>query len=52
VSKYIKIRTYKTIILLVVLYRSESWSATVREEYRLRVFENRLLRRKFWTEER
>jgi hypothetical protein len=33
--------------LPVVLYRCETWSLTVREEYRLRVFENRVLRRIF-----
>ena len=36
---------YKTIILLVVLYGSEIWSLTLKEIYRLRVFENRVLRR-------
>jgi hypothetical protein len=40
-SKNIKINIYKTIILLVVLYGS----LTLREEHRLRVFENRVLRR-------
>jgi hypothetical protein len=35
------------IILLVVLYGCETWSLTLREEHRLRVFENRLLRRIF-----
>jgi hypothetical protein len=35
---------YKTIILPVVLYRCETWSLTLREEYRLRVFENKVLR--------
>jgi hypothetical protein len=43
-SKNIKIRIYKTIILLVVLYGCETWSLTLRAEYRLRVFENRVLR--------
>jgi hypothetical protein len=38
---------YKTIILPVVLYGCEIWSLTVREEYKLRVFENRVLRRVF-----
>jgi hypothetical protein len=38
---------YKTIILPVVLYGCESWSLTLREEHRLRVFENRVLRRIF-----
>ena len=37
----------KTIILPVVLYRSETWSLTLREERRLRVFENMALRRVF-----
>jgi hypothetical protein len=46
-SKNIKIRIYKTIILPVVLYGCETWSLTVREEHRLRVFENRVLRRIF-----
>jgi hypothetical protein len=44
-TKHIKIRIYKTIILLVVLYGCESWSLTLSEEHRLRVFENRMLRR-------
>jgi hypothetical protein len=39
--------TYKTIILPVVLYGCETWSLTLREEHRLRVFENRVLRRIF-----
>jgi hypothetical protein len=38
---------YKTIILPVVLYGCEAWSLTLREEHRLRVFENRVLRRIF-----
>ena len=38
-----KIEIYKTIILLVVLYGYETWSLTLREEHRLRVFENRTL---------
>jgi hypothetical protein len=46
-SKNLKIRIYKTIILPVVLYGCESWSLTLREEHRLRVFENRVLRRIF-----
>ena len=43
-SKNIKIEIYKTIILPVVLYGCETWSLTLREERRLRVFENRVLR--------
>jgi hypothetical protein len=46
-SKNIKIRIYRTIILPVVLYGCETWSLTLREEHRLRVFENRVLRRIF-----
>jgi hypothetical protein len=46
-SKNIKIRIYKTRILPVVLYGCETWSLTLREEHRLRVFENRVLRRIF-----
>jgi hypothetical protein len=43
----VKIKIYKTIILPVVLYRCEAWSLMLREEHRLRVFENRVLRRIF-----
>jgi hypothetical protein len=46
-SKNIKVTIYKSIILPVVLYGCETWSLTLREEYRLRVFENRVLRRLF-----
>jgi hypothetical protein len=46
-SKNAKIKVYRTIILPVVLYGSETWSVTLREEQRLRVFENRALRRIF-----
>jgi hypothetical protein len=45
--KKLKIRIYKTIILPVVLYGCETWSLILREERRLRVFENRMLRRIF-----
>jgi hypothetical protein len=38
---------YETIILPVVLYGCETWSLTLREGNRLRVFENRILRRMF-----
>jgi hypothetical protein len=47
VSKILKNRICKTIILLVVLYEGEIWALTLREEHRLRVFENRVLRRIF-----
>jgi hypothetical protein len=43
----VKVRIYKTIILLVVLYGYETWSLSVREEHKLRVFENRVLRKIF-----
>jgi hypothetical protein len=45
--KNLKIKTNKTVILPVVLYGCETWSLTLREEHRLRVFENRVLRRIF-----
>ena len=38
----LKVNTYKTIILPVVLYGCETWSLTLREEHRLRVFENKV----------
>jgi hypothetical protein len=44
-SKKLKIKIYITIILPVVLYGCETWSLTLRDERRLRVFENRGLRR-------
>jgi hypothetical protein len=43
----VKVKIYKIIILPFVLYGCETWSVTLREEYRLRVFENRFLRRIF-----
>jgi hypothetical protein len=43
----VKVKIYKTINLPVVLYGCEIWSLTVREEHKLRVFENRELRRIF-----
>jgi hypothetical protein len=46
-SRNVKVKIYKTIILPVVLYGCETWSLTPREEHRLRVFENRVLRRIF-----
>ena len=46
-SKNLKIKIYRTIIPPVVLYGCETWSLTLREERRLRVFENRVLRRVF-----
>jgi len=46
-SKNIKIKIYRTINLPVFLYGCETWSLTLREGRRLRVFENRVLRRVF-----
>jgi hypothetical protein len=46
-SKNLKIRIYRTIILPVVLYGCETWSLTLKEKRRLRVFENMVLRRIF-----
>jgi hypothetical protein len=43
-SGNVKVKIYKTIILPVVLYGCETWCLTLREEHRLRVFENRVLR--------
>jgi hypothetical protein len=46
-AKGLKIKIYRTIILPVVSYGCETWSLTMREERRVRVFENRVLRRVF-----
>jgi hypothetical protein len=46
-SKNLKIKIYKTVILPVVLYGCKTWSLTLREEHRLRVFEKRVLRKIF-----
>jgi hypothetical protein len=46
-SKIIKYKIYRTIILLVVFYRCETWSLTLSWEHRLKVFEKRVLRRIF-----
>ena len=43
-SKNLNIKIYRTIILPVVWYGCETWSLTLREEHRLMVFENRVLR--------
>jgi hypothetical protein len=48
-SKNLKIKINKTIILPIVLYGCEFSSLTLREVYRLRVFENRVFRRIFGT---
>jgi hypothetical protein len=49
ISKNLNIKIYKTVILPVVVFRCETWSLTLREKYRLRVFENRMLRKIFGT---
>jgi len=46
-SKNFKIKIYRTIILPVIFYGCETWSPILRKERRLRVFENRVLRRIF-----
>jgi hypothetical protein len=46
-SKNAKVRLYKTLILPLALWGYETWSLTLKEEHRLRVFENRVLRRIF-----
>ena len=43
-SKCVKFKIYRTIILPVVLYGCETWLLTLRDEHRLRVFEKRVLR--------
>ena len=47
VSKNVKIKLYRIIILPVALYGCETWSLTLREERKLRVFENRMFREIF-----
>jgi hypothetical protein len=44
ILKNLKIRIYRTVILPVVLYGCETWSLTLKEEHKLRVFEKRVLR--------
>jgi len=46
-SKNLKIKIYRTTILPDVLYGCETWSLTLREERKLRVFENMVFRRIF-----
>jgi hypothetical protein len=47
ISKNLNIKIDKTVIFTVVLYGCKTWSVTLREEHRLRVSENRVLRRIF-----
>jgi hypothetical protein len=48
-SRNVKVKIYKTIILPLVLYGCETWSLTLKVEHRLRVFENRVLKIIFGT---
>jgi hypothetical protein len=45
---FVKIKIFKTVILPVVLYGCDTWSLTLRKEYRLRVFENSV--ENIWTQ--
>jgi hypothetical protein len=47
ISRNLEIKIHKTVILTFVLYGYETWSLTLREEHRLRVYENSVLRRIF-----
>jgi len=47
-TKNIQIKIYRTIILPVVLCGCETWALTFREELKLRVFENRVLKKILW----
>jgi hypothetical protein len=47
ISKNLRIKIYKTVILPVVLYGCETWSLTLTVEHGLRIFENRVLRKIF-----
>jgi hypothetical protein len=49
-SKVIKIKIQRTVILYIVLYGYENWSLTLKEEHLLRVFQNKVLRRIFGPE--
>ena len=46
-SKELKVNTYKTIVLPIALYDCDTWSFTLREEHRLRVYANKVLRKLF-----
>ena len=45
ISRKLKLKIYRTVILPVILYGCESWSTTVADEQKLRVFENKILRK-------
>jgi hypothetical protein len=49
--KNLKVRICKAIILPMVLYGCETWSLILRQEHRLRVFDNRVLRRICWNQD-
>jgi len=46
-SKYLRSKIHRTVILLVLLHGCKAWLLTLRKEHKLRVFENRVLRRIF-----
>jgi hypothetical protein len=46
-SRNVKIKIYKTIIMPIAVYGCETWSLALRAEHRLRVYDNRVLRRIF-----
>jgi hypothetical protein len=50
-SRNVKVKLYKTILLPVVLYGWEKWSLTLTQEHRLRVFEDRVSEKNIWNEE-
>jgi hypothetical protein len=50
-SKNVEIRIYRTIILPVVLYGCETWPLPLREDHSVPLFENRVVRKIFWTKE-
>ena len=47
-SKKLKFKTYKNIIPPIVFYGCETWFLTLREEHKLKMFENKALRKIFW----
>jgi hypothetical protein len=47
VPENIKVKIYRTVILPVILYGCETWSLTLKDEHRLRAFQNGVLRRIF-----
>jgi hypothetical protein len=51
-SKNLKVRAYKTIILPVVKYGCETWPLTLREEHKLRMFEENILAKEGWSDGR